>query len=215
MKTNISTKNISYFSAVLLILVVVFDASHVFAQKPEDWEIGPNRMMPPKYIMDAIGVKEGMVIGEIGAGKGRFTIWLAHKVGKSGKIYANDIDNETLEYLKQRCTRDNIKNITTVLGNVTDSGFPLKSLDMAFMIRTYHHLDKPVELLRNIRKSLKPGGTLVVVDSDPKLNPKAPESETTDVKVMLKQAQEAGFYFSRMEMFLRQDNIFIFRFKDS
>ncbi len=67
-----------------------------------------NRFQPPEKIMDAIGLKEGMVIGEVGAGWGRFTIHLARRVGNSGLVYANDIDKGALSTLEQRIKKDGL-----------------------------------------------------------------------------------------------------------
>jgi len=64
-----------------------------------------NRLQPPDRIMDAIGVKPGMVIGEVGAGRGRFTVHLATRVGGEGKVYANDIDADALAFLRDRSVR--------------------------------------------------------------------------------------------------------------
>ena len=70
------------------------------------------------------------VIGEIGAGRGRYAVRLAVRVGKTGKIYANDILESKLDYLKFRCKRDNIPNLITILGELTDPRFPEGELDM-------------------------------------------------------------------------------------
>ena len=69
--------------------------------------------------MDAAGVKAGMIIGELGAGRGRFTVHLARRVGPKGKILANDIDAEGLAYLRERCKRAGIDNPNPQRRNVT------------------------------------------------------------------------------------------------
>ena len=80
--------------------------------------------------MDAAGIKPGMIIGEVGAGRGRFTMHLARRVGPKGKILANDIDAEGLSYLRERCLRTGISNVETILGEVDDPHFPNEALDM-------------------------------------------------------------------------------------
>ena len=89
-------------------LAVFFMFQPVTAQsfQIEDWEIRLNKRQPPVQILDAIGVKPGMTIGEVGAGTGRMTLWLAERVGKDGSIYANDIDKDGLNHLKERSKRD-------------------------------------------------------------------------------------------------------------
>ncbi len=67
----------------------------------EPWEVQINERQPPAKVMQAIGVKPGMIIGEIGAGRGRYTVFLANETGSSGKVYANDIDEVSLAYLER------------------------------------------------------------------------------------------------------------------
>lgn len=126
----------------------------LFAQEKkfdiEEWEIGLNKRQPPVTIMDAIGFKEGMIVGEVGAGTGRMTMWLADRVRDSGKVYANDIDTEALKHLEERCKRDGFSNIETIVGDVADPKLPMRKLDIVFMINVYHHLDEPVPLISNI-----------------------------------------------------------------
>ncbi len=74
-------------------------------QSVEEWEKRTFTKQPPERVMDAAGVVPEMVVGEVGAGRGRFTMQLARRVGPAGKILANDIDVDALEYLRERCQR--------------------------------------------------------------------------------------------------------------
>jgi len=206
-------------SPAVFILINLFVLSVVMCQEryygSEAWEKHHNSLQPPEKVMDAIGVKPGMVVGEIGAGTGRYAVKLAGRVENTGKIYANDIDKGDLEFLRSRCKKNNIKNIEIITGTVDDPCFPEKALDMTFMINTYHHLDKPVELLKNIIPSLKPGATLVIVEHDPEKSAGATSNSSTSKKNLLKQADKAGFELVRTEDFLQNDTIFILRPKGS
>ena len=115
-----------------------------------------NRLQPPDQVMDAIGVKAGMTVAEIGAGQGRYVVQLAVRVGENGQVYAEDINQRSLNYLEDRCERGGLKNVTAILGDVTDPKLPENTLDLIFIISAYHHFDDPVALLRNARPSLKP-----------------------------------------------------------
>ena len=199
--------------AVLLWLV---PAGLLGQVNPADaWEKRVNDLQPPDKVMEAIGVKPGMVIGEIGAGRGRYTVHLAGKVGPAGKIYANDIDAGSLAYLRERCQRDGIGNVVSVFGRMDDPLFPAGSLDMVFMVNTYHHLARPVVLLRNIIPSLKPGAIVAVVELDPDKSGAEFQKESTSPEALRKQADEAGFEVVRIETFLEKDNIYILRVKES
>jgi ubiquinone/menaquinone biosynthesis C-methylase UbiE len=196
---------------MVAILSVVLAAALLSQQRKitvENWEKRLNKLQPPTKIMDAIGVKPGMIIGEIGAGTGRMTVWLADRVGDEGKIYANDIDRSALDHLERRCKKDNLGNVVTVLGEVDDPLLPENTLDLAFMINVYHHLDMPVALVRNIIPSLKPKGILAIVDADPEKSDFGP-NHSTPMEEMLAQLGEAGYKLIRVETFLPDDNIYI------
>lgn len=187
-----------------------------------EWENSINKkLQPPEQVMDAIGIKPGMVIGEIGAGHGRYTVHLARRVGKKGKIYANDIDKRALSALRERCRRENIGNVETILGKEEDPLFPDQSLDMAFMVWVFHGLDKPGPLMRNLKPCLKTGSPLIIIDpvdseidmerefAGEKVDPKRP----TIRQRIEKAAIEGGFELVRVYSFLPKDYIFVLEIK--
>lgn len=177
--------------------------------KVEEWEKGLNQRQPPIKIMDAIGLKQGMIIGEVGAGTGRMTMWLADRVGESGKVYANDIDRSALDHLRRRCKRDGFKNVEIVVGKMENPGFSTGSLDVAFMINVYHHLAEHVPIIRNIRPSLKPDGMLVIVECDPEKVDWGDEHRCSRKEDMIGDLRKAGFEVVRIETFLNEDSIYI------
>jgi ubiquinone/menaquinone biosynthesis C-methylase UbiE len=173
--------------------------------------------MPPGKVIDAVGVKAGMTIGEVGAGMGRFTVHLAVRVGETARIYAEDIYQPGSDHLRERCQKDGLKNVEIILGKEDDPLFPKDALDMVFIVLTYHHLSKPVALLRNIIPSLKLNGTVIIVDPDPVKggtgrNRMAP-SELTPPEKVRREAVEAGFEIADTLTFLERDNIFILKVK--
>ncbi len=168
-----------------------------------------NKWQPPDKILDAMGVKEGMVIGEIGAGGGRFTVWFADRVGESGKVFANDIDMAALLHLKKRCQKLKFTNVIPRIGKGTDPNIPLGVLDIAFMIGTYHHLDDPVGLIRNIIPTLKPDGILAIVENDQEKS--GWTSHTTPKDTLIAQVGQAGFELIKIDTFLQRDNIYYFQ----
>jgi ubiquinone/menaquinone biosynthesis C-methylase UbiE len=180
-----------------------------------------NERQPPDKVMDAIGVTAGMVIGEVGVGRGRYTVHLARRVGDTGKVYANDIDLEALDILRYRCERDEIANVEIILGDVEDPNFPDTRLDMIFMVWVYHMVEAPVPLLRSFGTSLKPGAKVVMVEPIPEEIEQELQEVTargaTDVHVnvltkesMEAYAHQAGFHLIRtMEDLLERDVIYI------
>src|SRR4030042_4653718 len=77
-------------------------------QLTEPEEVRANEIQPPELVMDILGIRPGMIIGEVGAGHGRLTVHLAARVGEKGKVYDNDIDPEVINYLKTRCQRQGL-----------------------------------------------------------------------------------------------------------
>ena len=92
-----------------------------------------NELQPPGVVMDLLGVKPGLVIGEVGAGRGRVTVHLADRVGDKGRVYANDIDTAALASLKQRCSRLGLGNVEIVAGLPGDARLPANKLDLVLM----------------------------------------------------------------------------------
>lgn len=187
-----------------------------------EWEKNVNeKLQPPEKVMDAIGVKPGMTIGEIGVGYGRYTVHLARRVGEKGKIYANDINKSALSFLRERCRKENIANIEIILGEEEDPLFPEKSLDMAFMVWVFHGLDKPGPLFKNLIPSLKPGALLIIVDPvDSEIDKerehageKLGSNRPTIKERVEKAADEAGFEIVRIDTFLPKDYIFFLQVK--
>ena len=164
----------------------------------------------PEKVMEATGVKPGMAIGEVGAGRGYFTFWLSRGVGETGKVYANDIDGSALSFIERRAAEENVANVVTVEGVVDDPRFPPAALDMVFMVNSFHDLEKPVELLAKLPQSLKPDATVVIMDRDPD---KASNSE----RHFLTRAEVEGligrsvFELVRTETFLRYHNLYILK----
>ena len=198
---------------LLALLVVQSLPAFVSGQvDPADaWEKRLNELQPPDKVLEAIGIRPGMIIGEVGAGRGRYTVHLARGTGPEGKVYANDIDAGSLAYLRERCQRDGVRNVVSILGKMDDPLFPPSGLDLVFMVNTWHHLARPVVLLRNLIPALRPGATVAIVEHDPDKSGAAFLREATSRETMLGQAAEAGFEIIRVETFLETDNIYILR----
>lgn len=165
-----------------------------------------DRTVQPEKVMDIIGVKTGMKIGIAGAGKGYFTFKMHKRVGSSGRIYANEIDNSKLDYIREKCKRENINNVSTILGELEDPLFPKNSMDMVFMCYVFHDLEKPVKFLKNIKSSLKPGARLIILDQDQN---KTGNSHFLEKKELIRKIKQADYKIIRIETFLQKDNIFI------
>ena len=169
-----------------------------------------NRLQPPEKVMDAIGVKPGMIVAEIGAGRGRYVVQLAVRVGDAGKVYAEDINAASLRHLEERCSRWGLYHVETVLGEVNDPKLPEGELDLIFIISAYHHFDDPVTLLGKARASFKPDGILAIGEWLPGDDG---GSEYSTPKQMEEQMKEAGYRLERIETFLQKNNMNLYIFR--
>ena len=189
-------------------------ASPAYAQ--EGWVPDYNNRdewQQPEKIMDAIGVKPGMIIADVGAGKGYFAFKLAKRVGLEGKVYATDIDESQLKIIRDRIQREGIKNIVTILGKTDDPGLPQGQIDIVLMVHVFHiviHDQSPLALLENIRPSLKPHGLLVLVQWDGK-KMGYPDVYAYSKESVLKVIENSCFELVRTETFLPRENIYILR----
>jgi len=169
-----------------------------------------NRLQPPEKVMDIIGAAPGMTIAEIGAGEGRYVVNLADRVGPTGKIYAEDIDEEALRHCAERCRRNGFNNVETILGGFTDPKLPPGSLDLIFVISSYHHFNDPVALMRNARKGLKPTGRLAIAEW---VKRPGERGEGTAPETMKARMEEAGFVLERIDKTFESNRMYIFLFR--
>ncbi len=119
-----------------------------------------------KKVMDLAEIKRGMTVADIGAGEGYYTVRLAERVGKKGRVLAEDIDRSALERLGQRVERERLENVSIRLGTPDDPKLPENSFDRVFMVHMYHEVQEPYAFLWRLWPSLREGGIVVVVDVD-------------------------------------------------
>ena len=171
-----------------------------------------NRLQPPDKVLDVFGVRSGMTVAEIGAGRGRYAVQLSVRVGPAGKVYAEDIDAEALDHLRQRCRRWRLENIEAVLGEVSDPRLPEGRLDLIAIVCSYHHFADPVALLRRARTALKPGGRLAIGEwiaiHEAGRRSRSPEEIVAEV-------ESAGFALEQTDPFLKANNFMIYLFRRS
>jgi ubiquinone/menaquinone biosynthesis C-methylase UbiE len=127
---------------------------------------GPDRdaWQKPDLIMDALGIGEGSVVADLGAGGGWFTVRLARRVGPNGTVFAQDVQSQMLEAIKRRVGREGLSNVKYVQGNNVDPRLPAGRLDAVLIVDSYHEVASPIELLRNVSASLKPTGRIGIVE---------------------------------------------------
>jgi len=125
-----------------------------------------DRINESGQIAQALGLKPGMTVADIGAGSGYHTFRLASVVGDTGRIYAEDIVPRYLDTLEADVRRRELKNITIIRGAADDPKLPAGQLDAAIMVHMYHEIEQPYALLYNLAAAFKPGGRLAIVDQN-------------------------------------------------
>jgi ubiquinone/menaquinone biosynthesis C-methylase UbiE len=126
----------------------------------------PNRdeTQRPREIVEAMGLRPGMRVGDVGTGVGFMLPYLSHVVGPTGQVVAEDIAPDFLERAKLRARTGGLTNIKFVLGTERDSNLPGGVLDAVLVLDTYHHFDYPEAMLHGIRDSLVSDGKLYIVE---------------------------------------------------
>jgi ubiquinone/menaquinone biosynthesis C-methylase UbiE len=118
----------------------------------------------PRKLMEALKLKKGEVVADIGAGTGYFTFRIADIVGPKGKVLAVDIQPEMLDIMRKRMKERKITNVELVRGTETDPKLKADSADLILMVDVYHEFSHPWEMTTAMIKALKPGGRLVFVE---------------------------------------------------
>jgi cyclopropane fatty-acyl-phospholipid synthase-like methyltransferase len=136
----------------------------------------------PSRAIEALDLRPGMTVADIGAGTGYYTVRMARKVGEEGRVYATDIQVGMLSIVQRRAAQEKLQNIKPVLSAPDDPKLPPGSLDLALMVDVYHELAQPQAFVRRLREALKPDGRLVLVEFR-KEDPRVPIKEEHKMSV--------------------------------
>jgi len=115
--------------------------------------------------MDAVGIKAGSTVADVGAGEGYFTFRLAARVGPTGKVYAEDILDDRLEQIRRGAAKRKLAQIETILGTTSDPRLPAERLDAILVVNAYHEMREYDAMLRGMFRALKPGALLGIIDA--------------------------------------------------
>ena len=114
--------------------------------------------LKPDAVIEALNLKNGEVVADIGAGTGYFTRRFARAVAPNGKVYAVDIAADVIDYQKQRAKQENLNNIAFIVSQPADPLLPADSLDLAFFCDVIHHLENRAGYYKTLIKDIKPSG---------------------------------------------------------
>ena len=174
-------------------------------------ETGPARdkWQRPQEVMDALGIKTGSAVADVGCGSGYFTFKLAQRVGREGEVYAEDIDEEEVAKIRHRAEDEGLTQVRPLVGVADDPRLPATSLDVVLVVNSYHEWREYDRMLRHLFAALKPGGLLAIIDSV--AEPGKPRTQyysrhRMPEEIVHDDAAREGFRFLRREPgFLRPD----------
>lgn len=152
-----------------------FDGQHRH-RTSEEWQRyqaameAPDRSswQKPEAVLQALALRPGERVADIGAGTGYFAVPIAEAVGPSGRVYAVDVARQMIDYLSDRIRRERIGNIAPILAPSNNPTLPAKGVDTVLIVNTYHHLDDRASYLAHLDKALAPGGRIVIIDFVPR-----------------------------------------------
>ncbi len=173
---------------------------------------GPERdaWQHPEQVMDALGIKPGSVVADVGCGRGYFTFHLAGRVGPQGKVYAEDVKDDELAEIRHEAKAKGLAQIETISGASDDPSLPTSTLDVVLIVNAYHEMRHYNAMLAGIYKALKPGGLLALIDgaAEPGRSRETYYSRhQMPEEVEREDAQRNGLHFLRQEPgFTRTDD---------
>lgn len=119
-----------------------------------------------KDVIPYLKIQEGDIVADLGAGGGHFSCRLARAVGNSGRVYAIEIDSESVAFIKKTAEREGLGNVETILATVDDSGLKDGSVNLVFIRNAYHDIENRVPYFSRLKKSLTRQGRVAIIDYD-------------------------------------------------
>lgn len=178
----------------------------------ETWLERPEREQEenPEGALDALNLKAGMVVADVGAGTGYMSLKMARRVGPMGKVYAEDVQAEMLGKVRENATKANATNVIAVQGSFTDPMLPAGQVDLILLVDVYHEFSEPQKMLRGIRSALKPDGRLVLLEYR-KEDPSIPirEEHKMTVGEVKTELEAEGFKLAQVDERLPRQHILI------
>jgi ubiquinone/menaquinone biosynthesis C-methylase UbiE len=164
----------------------------------------------PHEVMEALAVKEGEIVADIGAGSGYFTLRLARHVGDTGRVYAVDVSPDMVRHLNGKIRDLGVLNVSSILAEPDDPLLP-QPVDRFLIVDVWHHIEDQSGYLALMKKHLKPGGQVVMIDFHKRDLPVGPP---VDMKIsredLVKQMEGAGFRLAKEHTFLPYQYFLVF-----
>jgi len=166
----------------------------------------------PESLLRLLGIRSGDVVADLGAGTGYFAARLSKSVGRTGKVYAVDIEQALLDHLVRRDDLGPYDVVIPVLADPDDPKLPAGELDLVLVVDTWHHIDDRLNYLGHIDRALAPGGRLVIVDfREGELPVGPPPGHKLSRDAVLREFDEAGWSLTSEARMLPYQYVLIFQ----
>jgi len=194
-------------SAILTLLLICTSCTSVKRYAYEGFGIA-NRQ--PNKIMESLTINSGDHIADIGAGGGYFTFRLAEATGPKGKVYAIDVDEGIIYYLKQEAKRRNLHNVKTILAKNDDPQLPENEIDLILVSNTYHHLTDRVHYFAQIKHYLRPNAKIAIIEINGQSWFSGLFGHDTSPETIRFEMEKAGYVLEKTHEFLSDQSFQIF-----
>ena len=165
----------------------------------------------PHEVVHALGLQPGEIVADIGAGSGYFTFHLARHVGDKGKVYAVDVSPDMILHVNRRIREFKMNNVVSVLADSDDPLLPDQSVNRFFICDVWHHIDNQTKYLSLMKKMLKPGGEVVIIDFHKKEFPVGPPMNMKIAREdVIKRLESNGYRLTKEHTFLRYQYFLVF-----
>jgi arsenite methyltransferase len=170
-----------------------------------------DRWQKPDAIVQALGIRAGDVVADVGAGSGYLMSRLSTAVGPRGTVYAEEIQEAFVRQLRQKAK--GFGNVKVVTGTANDARLPSGRIDHFVLLTVYHEVQKPVEFLRILKRFAAPGARLAIIDFDARRRgtPPAPMGHEMAAHDVIDEAQAAGWRLAERHEFLSSQFFLVFR----
>jgi len=170
----------------------------------------------PGQIIEAIALKPGQSIADIGSGGGYFSLRFAKIVGEEGRVYAVDTKPKFLEYIKNSAKEKGLDNVIPTLVSGDKLNLPEKSLDLIFMRNVTHHIANRVKYFKSLKRFLKPDGKIIIIEYK-KGKPftfRGIFGHDVPKETIIQEMEEAGYLLEKEFDFLPEQHFTIYAVKN-
>ncbi|OEU52250.1 MAG: hypothetical protein BA861_10180 [Desulfobacterales bacterium S3730MH5] len=173
-----------------------------------------DRWQKPDQVLEALGLSEGDIIADIGAGGGYFAEKFSKRVGRSGHVYAVDVQDIMITRLNNRARKNKLDNVTVTKGRFETPMLPPNAIDVAFFSSVYKEIDGRIKYMKEVRKSLRSGGRVAILEFYKDRGFVGPEfGDRMDESQVLEELEKAGFTLIQSFAFLPKEYFLVFGMK--